>query len=134
MNGPLKISRPALGKHVRVLINEGLVEQKHVVERGTAKAVYEITDFGRKIIGKIRSFTEDMEAMTSEINREFQEELLDVNAQISSMKAILRGLEKRVKNNEISPQDYSSLKSDYDKKLDSLKKREKELKQRLDKK
>jgi len=74
-----------------------------------------------------------MEAMTSKINREFQEELLDVNAQISSMKAILRGLEKRVKNNEISPQDYSSLKSDYDKKLDSLKKREKELKQRLDK-
>ena len=71
--------------------------------------------------------------MTSKINRELQEELLDVNAQISSMKAILRGLEKRVKNNEISPQDYSSLKSDYDKKLDSLKKREKELKQRLDK-
>lgn len=72
--------------------------------------------------------------MTSKINREFQEELLDVNAQISSMKAILRGLEKRVKNNEISPQDYSSLKSDYDKKLDSLMKREKEVKQRLDKK
>lgn len=130
----MKISRPALGKHVRALINEGLVEQKHIVERGTAKAVYEITDFGRKIIGKIRSFTEDMEAMTSKINREFQEELLDVNAQISSMKAILRGLEKRVKNNDISPQDYSSLKSDYDKKLDSLKTREKELKQRLDKK
>lgn len=130
----MKISRPALGKHVRSLINEGLVEQKHVVERGTAKAVYEITDFGRKILGKIRSFTEDMEAMTSKINRELQEELLDVNAQISSMKVILKGLEKRVKNNEISPQDYSSLKSDYDKKLDSLKKREKELKQRLGKK
>ena len=129
----MKISRPALGKHVRALINEGLVEQKHVVEGGTAKAVYEITDFGRKIIGKIRSFTEDMAVMTSKINRELQEELLDVNAQISSMKAILRGLEKRVKNNEISTQDYSSLKSDYDKKLDSLKKREKEIKQRLEK-
>jgi translation initiation factor 2B subunit (eIF-2B alpha/beta/delta family) len=75
-----------------------------------------------------------MDAMTSEIKRELQEELLDVNAQISSMKAILRGLEKRVNTNEISTQDYSSLKSDYDKKLDSLKKREKELKQRLDKK
>jgi len=130
----LKISRPALGKHVRALINEGLVEQKHVVEGGTAKAVYELTDFGKKIIEKVRSFTEDMEAMTSINNRELQEELMDVNAQISSMKAILRELEKRVKNNEISHQDYLSLKSDYDKKLDSLKKREKELKQRLDKK
>jgi len=127
----LKISRPALGKHVRSLINEGLVEQKHVVEGGTAKAVYEITDFGRKTIGKIRSFTEDVEAMTVETNRELQEELLDVNAQISSVKVILEGLEKRVKNNEISSQDHSSLKSDYDKKLDSLKKREKELKQRV---
>ena len=134
MNGPLKISRPALGKHVRSLINEGLVEQKHVVEGGTAKALYEITDFGTKIIGKIKSFTEDMEALSSEIKSELQEELLDINAQISSTKAILRGLEKRVKNKEISPQDCSSLKSDYDKKLDSLKKREKELKQRLDKK
>jgi len=130
----LKISRPALGKHVRALINEGLVEQKHVVEGGTAKAVYELTDFGKKIIVKIRSFTEDMEAMTSINNRELQEELMDVNAQISSIKAILKGLEKRVKNNEISHQDYLSLKSDYDKKLDSLKKRKKERKQRLDRK
>ncbi len=127
----MKISRPALGKHVRALINEGLVEQKHVVEGGTAKAVYEITDFGRKTIGKIRSFTEDMEVMTSKINRELQEELLDVNAQISSIKVTIKGLEKRVKNNEISSQDYSSFKSDYDKTLDSLKKREKELKERL---
>jgi predicted ArsR family transcriptional regulator len=130
----LKISRPALGKHVRTLINEGLVKQKHVVEGGTAKAVYELTDFGKKIIEKVRSFTEDMEAMTSKIIIEVEEELMEVNVQISSMKAILKGLEKRMNNNEISPQDYSSLKSDYDKKLDSLKKREKELKQRLDKK
>lgn len=72
--------------------------------------------------------------MTSINNRELQEELMDVNAQISSIKAILKGLEKRVKNNEISHQDYLSLKSDYDKKLDSLKKREKEIKQRLDRK
>jgi len=110
------------------------VEQKHVVEGGTAKAIYELTDFGKKIIEKVRSFTEDMEAITSINNRDLQEELMDVNAQISSIKAILKGLEKRVKNNEISHQDYLSLKSDYDKKLDSLKKREKEIKQRLDKK
>ena len=132
LNGPLKISRPALGKHVRSLISEGLVEQEHIVEGGTAKAVYEMTDFGKKIIGKIKSFTEDMEVISNEISSELREELLDVNVQISSMKSILRRLEKRVKNNEISPQDYSSLKSDYDNKLDSLKKREKELKQRLD--
>lgn len=110
------------------------MKQKHVVEGGTAKAVYELTDFGKKIIEKVRSFTEDMEAMTSKIIIEVEEELMEVNVQISSMKAILKGLEKRMNNNEISPQDYSSLKSDYDKKLDSLKKREKELKQRLDKK
>lgn len=131
---PLKISRPALGKHVRALINEGLVEQKHIIEGGTAKTVYEITDFGKKILGKIQSFTEDMENMTITTSRALQEELMDVNAQISGIKAILRGLEKQMNDNEISSQDYSSIKSEYNKKLDSLKKKEKELKQRLDKK
>lgn len=131
LNGPMKISRPALSKHVRILIKEGLVGKKHVVEGGTAKAVYELTDFGEKIAEKINAFTKDIESITSQINRELHEELMDVNTQINSTKAILKGLEKRVKNKEISPQDHARLKNDYGETLKNLRKRQKELKERL---
>jgi len=134
MNGPLKISRPALGKHVRILINEGLVEQTHEIERGKAKTVYKLTDFGVNLSERINKLTMDIEAITSQKDMELHENLMDIDAQINSTKAILKGLEKSAKNNEISPQDYSSLKSDYNKQLNLLKKKERELKQRLGKK
>jgi len=131
LNDPLKISRPALGKHVRILSNEGLVEKKHVVERGTAKTVYELTDFGEKIAEKINGFTKDFEVITSQINRELHEELMDVNTQIDSTDMILKGLAKRLKNKEISPQDYDGLKSDYEKTIIRLDKKRNELKEEL---
>jgi DNA-binding MarR family transcriptional regulator len=131
LNEPLKISRPALGKHARRLIVEGLIEQKHVVEGGTAKTVYELTEFGKKIIEDVRNLTDDLGVVRA---RALREELMEVNAQINSMKTILNGLEMRVKNNEISSEDHSILKSDYDKKLDILKKRENEIRLRLENK
>lgn len=134
LNGPLKISRPALGKHVRILINEGLVEQKHVIEGGTAKTVYELTDFGANFAERINKLTMDIEAITSQITRRFHEELLDINTQINSTKAILKGLEKRIKNKELSPQVHTKLKNDYRKTLDTLMKKQRELKERLSEK
>ena len=131
LSGPLKISRPALGKHVRILIKEGLVEKKHVVEGGTAKTVYELTDFGEKIAGKINGFTKDVEAITSLINREFREELMDIDAQIKSTNAIIKGIKTRFKNEEISSKEYKSLKSDYEERLNKLRKKRNEIKGRL---
>lgn len=131
LNGPLKISRPALGKHVRILINEELVEQKHVVESGTVKTFYELTDFGRNIAEKINEFTKDIDDVTGQINRDLNEELIDIDAQIISTNRILKGLEKRLKNYQISRQGYESLKSDYVKKLSDLGRRRRELKKRV---
>ena len=105
-----------------------------MVESGTAKAVYELSDFGKKIREKLKGFAEEMDALTNTIDRDLREALMDVTVQAGSMKSILNGLEKQLKNKEISPQDYSSLKSEYDNKLTSLKKKEKEIKLRLDKK
>ncbi len=115
------------------MIDVGLVEQEHVVESGTAKAVFELSDFGKAISEKLRGFTEEMGGITNNIDRDLREALMDVAVQTNSMKSILKGLDKRVKNNEISPQDYSNIKEDYTQKLKSLKKRENEIKQRLEK-
>ena len=131
LNNALKISRPALGKHVRILINEGLVEQKHLVEGGTAKTVYELTDFGSKIAERINRLSDGIGALTSQITRELNEELTEVNTQINSTETILKDLENSLKNKEISSKDYSSLKTDYEKTLSKLKKEQTKLKERL---
>jgi len=131
LNGPLNISRPALGKHVRVLINEELVEQKHVVESGTVKTIYELTDFGRNIAEKINEFTKDIEDVTSKIHMKLSEDLMVIDAQINSTREILKGLEKRLKNYKISRHVYDSLKSDYEKKISDLGRRRREMKKRF---
>lgn len=131
LNIALKISRPALGKHVRILIKEGLAEQKHVVEGGTAKTVYELTDFGSKISERVNGLTEGIGDLKSQITSELREKLTEVNIQIKSIDEILKGIETRFKNKEITSKDYSSLKSDYEKTLTSLKKRQKALRERV---
>ena len=134
LNSALNISRPALGKHVRILIKEGLVEQKHVVKGGTAKTVYGLTDFGSKISERINGLTEGIGDLTIQITKELDEKLTEVNIQINSTETILKNLENRLKNKEIPSKDYSSLKTDYEKTLSKLKKEQKELKERLRKK
>ena len=128
LNTALGISRPALGKHVRILIREGLVEQKYVFEKGTAKAVYELTVFGTKIAEGMKEFMENVEDISKEVVKTYRGELMDVNAQISSTYSILKGLEKKMKNKEISFQDYRTLKADYEKKINLLQKRRNKLK------
>lgn len=130
LNGPLNISRPALGKHVRILRNEKLVEQKHVVESGTVKTIYELTDFGRNIADKINEFTEDIEDVTSKMHLKFSEDLMVIEAQINSTREILKGLEKRLMSKKISRHVYDSLKSDYEKKIVDLGRRRREMKMR----
>jgi predicted transcriptional regulator len=132
LSNALKISRPALGKHVRVLIGEKLAEQNHVVENGSAKAIYELTDFGEKIAVKINALTEDIEAITNQIVNELHSECMDVNAQINSSNKVLKDIKKKLKNKEISYQDYEYLKKDYEKKIKELKKRRDELNNKLE--
>lgn len=131
LNDALKISRPALGKHVRILINEGLVEQKHIVKGGTVNTIYDLTDFGIKIAEKLNGLTEGIGDLTSHITRERREELTEINTQINSTETVLKGLENRLKNKEISQQDYQGLKSDYEEAIKKLLNRRNELKKRL---
>lgn len=131
LSNALKISRPALGKHVGILIGEGIVEQNHVIENGAAKAIYELTDFGKKIVEKLNALTNDVESITTQITNELQEELMDVNAQISSSNKVLKELEKRMKKKDMPGHDYENLKVEYEKKIDELKKRRRELQNKL---
>lgn len=131
LNEAIKISRPALGKHVRILIGEKLVEQNYVIENGTGRATYKLTDFGEKIAKKMNSLSDDIELIANQIVNELQEELMDVNAQINSSNKVLKELEKRLKKKEISKQDYDNLKVDYEEKINELKKRRRELQNEL---
>jgi len=131
LSNVLKISRPALGKHVGILIGEGLVEQNHVIEHGAAKAVYELSSLGESIAKKMNMLTDDIESITAQIVKEMREELMDINAQINGSKNVLKELERKLDKKEISNQDYESLKAEYNKSLDELKVRKLELENNL---
>lgn len=56
---------------------------------------------------------------------------MDVNAQISSSNKVLKELEKRMKKKDMPGHDYENLKVEYEKKIDELKKRRRELQNKL---
>lgn len=124
----LKISRPALSKHVRILMRERLVEQEHIVESGTVKARYKLTEYGEQIAKKVIDFEQDIKTIVNEVTKAFQAELMDITLQIESITRTLSDLKTRFSTRKITSTHYENIKADYETKLKSLRRRRRELK------
>lgn len=131
LTNALKISRAALEKHVRRLIQAKLVKKKLLIEGGRTKAIFELTDFARSIAEEIEGIIIDIGEVEARLVDELKEGLTEVTAQMESIVVIMRGLEDRLRNGEISPEDYDRLKSRYERQRSELRSKADRLRKKL---
>jgi len=126
-----KISRAALEKHVRILIQSGLVEKRFLLEEGRAKTVLKITPFAKDVLQDIDSIVSKTSKVEEERLDELKSQLTELTTQINSLKLTLRRLHDRYSRNEIEEKLYRELRSRYEKELEALLKKAEKIRKRV---
>ncbi|MBS7629588.1 winged helix-turn-helix transcriptional regulator [Candidatus Bathyarchaeota archaeon] len=116
----LGISRPALGKHMRVLIDAGLARLKYTIEDGKTKARLELTDISSKMATLVDEMVSGIIKDILSREKTLKAELVEAEIQYVSTKATLESLEKKHKEGSISEEEYVRLRTLYEGQLKRL--------------
>jgi len=126
-----KISRAALEKHVRILIQSDLVEKRFLLEEGRAKTVLKVTAFAKDILRDIDSIVSKTVKVEEKRFDELKSQLTEITTQINSLKLTLQKLYDRYSRREIEEKLYRELRSKYEKELTTLLKKAEKIRKRV---
>lgn len=115
LSDTLKISRAALEKHVRRLVNTNLVNKKYIVEGGKARARLVST-----LLSKDVTFCLDDLLKRTDLGTSLQEKGAEVRARVKAIRAVLSKLERRLKSGEIDQAEYRRFRQEYEAEMEQL--------------